>query len=1018
VQAVSSDPGISENRRGFRLTFPYALLIMILGLIALAAFGLNVVRERSRKAQLLQAKDALTAKRFGVARQRLTALSEHWTGDGEVWELLGSTEQKLGHLDEALACWAKVPSSSPFFARAALAGALQLMERGRYAPAEERLLAALPVASAPERSDIEAALTRLYRYQGRFDDVRRLIRETWCRAPYPVAGLKELWQLDLGPRPVELMKYSLSKADQSDDRVWLGWANHAILTGQLDDAASWLKRCVERRPNDEAVWRTALDLAVARGEVAGFQSAASQLPIDRFDPEEVVQYRVWLARQVGDPVREQHELAELVGHGFPTSRELDRLAALRIQAGKPREAEELRRRKAVVDRNYEEYFRLFSDTQDLAARADELAEHSARLGRTFDAEAWAIVALARRQDPDLLKPTLTPRRISPLPASVVSRATLLSERFASARATAGSVGERLIDRLADIGSVSGEQSGRATGAGPGRRGRAVKKTSIAFVDDAESAGLRFRFDNGASAQHLLPETMSGGVGVIDFDGDGWLDVYCVQGGALAAVPGGASGGSEAAGDRLFRNRRDGTFEDVTESSGISRIAWGQGYGMGVTVGDYDNDRHADLFISRLMTYALYRNRGDGTFEDVTVPSGLAGRRDHPTSAAFADLDNDGDLDLYVCHYMIWDPTNPTICQNEKGETYYCVPTKVAPAPDHVFRNDSGHFVDVTAAAGFAEKQGRGLGVVAADLNGDDRIDLFVANDLSVNYLFQNRGDFRFEETGLQSGVAAGAQGGYQAGMGVACGDLDGDGRPELMVTNFYGEGTTLYRNLGDGFFTDNSMASGIGLATRFLLGFGIAMGDMTNHGRLDVMITNGHVNDNRPFYQYAMPARLYENQPDGRLVDVSDQAGAPWKVERVGRGLAAADLDNDGRVDVLILAQGDPLAYIHNRSEAVGHYVTFSLEGNKSNRDGVGASVTITGSGGRQFAQRCGGGSYQSASDPRLHFGLGASTRVDSVEVRWPSGRVDRWNDIAADAGYLLREGERAPLPLPGFARH
>ena len=270
------------------------------------------------------------------------------------------------------------------------------------------------------------------------------------------------------------------------------------------------------------------------------------------------------------------------------------------------------------------------------------------------------------------------------------------------------------------------------------------------------------------------------------------------------------------------------------------------------------------------------------------------------------------------------------------------------------------------------------------------------------------------EVALEAGVAGSAMGGYQAGMGVACGDLDGDGRPDLMVTNFYGEGTTLYQNLGDGLFADRSAASGIGLASRYLLGFGIAMLDVTNRGRLDVMITNGHVNDNRPYYLYAMPCRLYENRPDGRLVDISAQAGPPWAIERVGRGLAAGDLDNDGRVDAVVLAQNEPVAYFHNKTPRVGHHVTFRLEGTRSNRDGVGARITVIAGGSRQVAQRMGGGSYQSANDPRLHFGLGACERVESVEVRWPSGKIDRWIDITPGRTYVLQEGNTALQPVAG----
>jgi hypothetical protein len=276
---------------------------------------------------------------------------------------------------------------------------------------------------------------------------------------------------------------------------------------------------------------------------------------------------------------------------------------------------------------------------------------------------------------------------------------------------------------------------------------------------------------------------------------------------------------------------------------------------------------------------------------------------------------------------------------------------------------------------------------------------------------------KFEEIGMMAGVAANAEGGFQAGMGVAAADLDGDGRLDLMVTNLYGEGTSLYQNLGQNMFADRGAASGILMATKYLLGFGIAAFDATNDGRVDVAITNGNVNDFRPLYPNAMPTRLYEGRPRGRLVDVSDQSGPPWAVPRLGRGLAAGDLDNDGRVDFLVVTQNEPLVFFHNQTERAGHFVTFRLEGTASNRDAVGARVIVTTADRRQVAQRLGGGSYLSASDGRLHFGLGSSTSVESVEVRWPSGRVDLWKNLAADTGYLLREGDPAPGPLAGFSR-
>ena len=543
----------------------------------------------------------------------------------------------------------------------------------------------------------------------------------------------------------------------------------------------------------------------------------------------------------------------------------------------------------------------------------------------------------------------------------------------------------------------------------------------AFTDDAEMCGLRFTFHNGATPERQLPETMSGGVGLLDYDGDGWLDVYVVQGGPFPPPTQGAgltSNGQEHAdrrtiGDRLFHNRGDGTFEDTTERCGIARLA--HGYGHGVTVGDYNNDGRPDLFITRWRSYALYRNLGNGTFQDVTDAAGLGGDRDWPTSAAFADLDGDGDLDLYVCHYIQWDAAHPQICwDEEKKRNSYCAPQKFRHMPDHLFRNDAGRFVDVTNQAGINDWHGRGLGVVAIDLDDDGRLDLFVANDQSLNYLFHNLGNMKFEEVAESSGLACNAKGGLQANMGVACGDLDGDGRPDLGVTTFYNESMTFYHNLGGGIFADHTGAIGLEVPTRYKLGFGTEFLDANNDGYLDVAIANGHVDDFSPEIPYAMPAQLLLGSAGGKLTEVSNRAGSPWQVPRVGRGLARGDLDNDGRVDLLLLAQDVPLAYFHNRTRG-GHSLTVALQGTASNRDAVGARVTVHAGGRRQVAWRYGGGSYQSASDPRLHFGLGEAARVESIEVKWPSGRVDRYGPLAADTGYLLREGQAGALPLAGF---
>jgi thioredoxin-like negative regulator of GroEL len=982
----------------------FGLLVASLSLAA-AAWA---VRARFRKMDLDSARHALAEGRYALARERLARLAGASDDDGEASLLLGECELARGQRDGALAAWAKVPQTSPYFCRAALLRATHLVNSGRYTPAEQILLQALETPGDQVRFELERALARLYRFEGRFDDVRRLARGSWLHSTDAADGLKELWALDHSPMPVESWGLALEKADDDDDRVWLGRARNAILTGQLAIAAAWLDRCRQRRPGDAAVWRAVLELAMAREDVPTFSDALEHVPAAGFEPQSVHELRAWLAAQRGEKAREEQELRAQLAVAPGDTKALARLAFLCFQSGRARETEVIHRRKGAVDRAQDTIRKTVLDAAGLFDAAGRLRELSRELGRAFDTEAWDILDRAREMHP---AGSAGLRGVAPVHFSpdLAARARSLCAPYRRT-ASVEIEGARLAQLFADLRTTPLPPKA----ASPSPAGSAPVP-SPEFVDDSETAGLRFVFDNGRTPQHFLPETMSGGIGLLDFNGDGWMDVYCVQGGSILGTPAGPPGATVSDGDRLFVNRGDGTFQDASVASGIARIAWGHGYGLGVAVGDFDNDGHPDLFVSRLRSYALYRNRGDGSFEDATRRAGLEGTRDNPTSAAFADLDNDGDLDLYVCHYMIWDPEHPRLCRNEKGEYFYCDPSKVEPAPDHVFRNDGGRFVDVTRESGLAESRGRGLGVVAADIDGDNRIDLYVANDGTANYLYHNEGGFRFKEIALEAGVAGSAEGGFQAGMGVACGDWDGDGRQDLLVTNFYGEGTTLYQNLGETLFADRSAASGIGSATRYLLGFGIALIDVTNCGRLDLVIANGHVNDNRPYYPYAMPCRLYQNQPGGRFVDVSQHAGEPWSRPFVGRGLAAGDLDNDGRRDVLVLGQNEPVAYLRNRTRASGQFLILGLEGTASNRDGVGASVIVTSGGTRQVLQRTGGGSYQSAHDPRLHVGLGRRTSAETVEVRWPSGKIDRFSNLAAGTGYLLREGAAHAEPLAGF---
>jgi enediyne biosynthesis protein E4 len=952
------------------------VLLALLGLLAYAAFS-----ERRLEAGLREATRDLEAGNFVAARERLKYLARRWPGRAELLFPLGESELACGRLEEALAAWSQVPQDSSFSGQAAVASAQVALQLGRFSDAERILRTAL-LGLNSKSADGRHLLFIILLQQGRLLEARRLIEEMWHESGLSLAEqiglLRDHLALDLDAMPLEgnlefLGRLAATHLD--DEGLWLARANLATKTGRLEEALQWLDAACLRRPDHPDVWRARLDWAVTAGRLERAVEAMRHLRTTDLPSVELARLGAWLARQREDIKNEKLSLEQALAFDPGDLPTIERLAELAFDEGREADGRKLRNRKSELDALRDRYWRLFREGH-LKENAGEMARLAESLGRNFEASAFlTIVKRDRPGDPSV---QVVLPNIEPAPPLATSRDESLANHFADAIARSGSL--------------------RPQGMPPGR-------SFISFEDDAAAAGLTgFIFNNGATPDWQLPETFCGGIGLIDYDGDGWLDIFATQGGPFPPpeTPG-------QPGDRLFRNRGDGTFEDVTKRSGISAMSGG--YGHGVSVGDYDNDGHPDLFLTRWRSYALYRNRGDGIFEDATKKAGFSGDREWPTSSAFADFDNDGDLDLYVCHYGVWDALHPMFCKDPTGRiNVSCDPRAIAALPDHLFRNDNGRFVDVTAESGIVDRDGRGLGIVAADFDGDSLPELFVANDSTANYYFHNLGGFRFEEVGHSAGVAASAAGGYQAGMGVACGDSDGDGKIDLAVTNFYGESTTLFHNLGHGLFVDHTAAAGLAAPSRYFLGFGAAFLDADNDGSLDLMTANGHISDLRPQFPYPMSAQIYRGGADGRLTDVTSQAGPPFQRLHVGRALAVGDLDNDGRIDAVMIAHNEPPIYFHNRTEQpAGHFVTFQLEGTRSNRDGVGATVSITVSGRKQVMQRFGGGSFQSAGDPRLHFGLGAAGRVDRVEVRWPSGRVDQFNDVSRDKLYRLTEGARSP---------
>lgn len=529
-----------------------------------------------------------------------------------------------------------------------------------------------------------------------------------------------------------------------------------------------------------------------------------------------------------------------------------------------------------------------------------------------------------------------------------------------------------------------------------------------FTDVTTSAGLHFKHNNGAYGGKFLPETLGSGCAFLDYDADGWQDILLVN---SVDWSGHARQRSTL---KLYRNNRNGTFTDVTRAAGLDV----EMYGMGVAVGDYNNDGFPDLLITCVGQNRLFKNTGKGTFADVTNLVGLGKRQAFSTSALWFDYDRDGLLDLFVCNYVKWAPEHDVFCSLDGKHKAYCTPEAYVGQTCWLFHNrGNGTFEDVTASSGIFDSSSKSLGVAMFDYDRDGWPDLLVANDTQPNKLYRNQRNGTFKDVAVEAGIAFSAEGKARAGMGIDVGDFDNSGRPGIAITNFDNEMIGLYRTDASGDFADVAVQSGVGLPSKTTLGFGCAFADCDLDGSLDLIAVNGHIDDtvrNVRNVGYAQAPQFFVNNGKGTFREVGAELGGGFNAPKVGRGLAVADFDRDGDVDVLMTTNDGP-AYLFRNDQAGGsHSIRFKLVGTKSNRDAIGAQIRIFAGGSSQIRMVRSGSSYLSQSELPVTFGLGKQDKIERAVIEWPSGRTEDFKDLSAQKIYEITE-EKGIKPGSGF---
>jgi tetratricopeptide (TPR) repeat protein len=926
---------------------------------------------------------AMARRRWSEVEKKL----EQWTAahphQGEAQLMLANLRLGLGRRESAVGLLGSIPESSPSWEGAQMMlGELAVRER-RAAGAEQifrRVAGRDPRAIAPRQrliyllgmqqrtAEARSILWQIYHIsndprvlvdlvlellQDR-DDVRGLapeLSEFVAKTPQD-AFLRRAWGLSLvyQGRPQQALPHLEAAAAGLVDDPWgrFALAECRIMLGQSVAAEEAMGPPLER-PEDAAQWwlfrgQIAEALGQHESALAAFEQAVARQPAGREAHFRLAQ----LLKRLGRTDLARSQLAE-------ANRIADRIKEVR------REHQRLRRTGLPSDSG------LFERLGGLCRDAGMIAEARAWLLQAIQLDAkresaQAGLALIERT-PDAEPVALPYPRIATSPGDTRRPST---EALATAEAS-----QRALWHASTAGAPP-------------------------FQDRSDSAGISYNYESGASNRLHIADTMGGGVGLIDFDNDGWMDIYFINGCTIPFDP-----AAPPHPNVLYRNLGNGTFRDVTATAGVG----GRGYGMGCAVGDYDNDGYEDLFVTGLTETILYRNRGDGTFEDATIAAGVTTHA-WTTAAGFGDLDRDGDLDLVVITYVDCGLDDRLECRDQSGRRIHCTPARYPAQDDLLYRNNGdGTFTEVSLAAGFRAPDGRGLGLAIADLDDDGKLDIFVANDATPNFLFRNLGGLRFEEVGAKAGVATNGAGRATASMGVVAEDLDGDGRIDLFITNLVNESSTFFRNLGGGLFWDATLAAGLSAPSRPKTGFGTAALDADNDGRLDLFVANGHVDD-RPWANspMAQTALFFWGRDRGRF-DVASPAESSYFARRlVGRGVAAGDFDNDGRVDLVVVHRDAAASLLSNGAHG-GHWLGLRLRGKHSGKTPVGTRAICTVKGRSIVRWLTSGTGYFSAHDPRLWFGLGSADRVERLEVTWPGGRTQSWTGVSADRILQIVEG-------------